>query len=110
MPYSFQGVPLYFNDTNLSVVNNLAKSALGGELTCDMHKVRLLPLDNGERFFSDYLKEQKDRNKRFGKNFKAGEGCKCEECLPSFVLATKESTVEELLWCRYFNQHQYLLR
>jgi len=59
VPVAFHGVPHFTNHLRLSLVNVLARKA---GLGCDVHQdVEVLQPDNGERFFSEYLFEQKER-------------------------------------------------
>ena len=73
MPASWEKVVPYFNHSELWYVNRLAQS-IG--LPYPFPKAEVLPRDNGERFFSQYMTTLKTIGKRRGV---AGE-CLCDLC------------------------------
>lgn len=83
VPVAFHGVPHFTNHLRLSLVNVLARKA---GLGCDVHQdVEVLQPDNGERFFSEYLFEQKERTEN---NLTASDDvnrCGCKLCKDSRV-------------------------
>lgn len=73
----FAKEPMYYNHSELSVVNQWAV-----ESGCDdlpFKYVRPLPPDNGERFFGAYAVEAETRFKKFG-NDRVTRRCLCPEC------------------------------
>jgi hypothetical protein len=73
--------PKHYNHCELLIVNNNAK-LLG--LEPPFRDVQILPPDNGERFFSAYLLEQKSRNLNVTPHFN-NDRCQCESCANNSV-------------------------
>jgi hypothetical protein len=69
----FAKEPMYYNHTNLSVVNQLAMEA--GCEDVPFKAVRPLPPDNGERFFGEYYMENKQRE-----TCPVTKQCQCLSC------------------------------
>jgi hypothetical protein len=69
-------VPEHYNHCELLIVNNNAR-LLGLEPA--FRNVRILPPDNGERFFSAYLLEQTARNLNITPHFN-NDRCQCPSC------------------------------
>jgi hypothetical protein len=69
-------VPMHYNHSELLLVNSNAKS-LG--LEPPFQNVQILPPDNGERFFSEYLQEQKARNQNITSHVN-NDRCQCPSC------------------------------
>lgn len=81
---NFQGQPRHYNHLELSMLNNLASEAGVTELS--FLGLRELPADNGERFFSEYLYPQLERNTLLAARREAGldcpenDRCQCNSC------------------------------
>jgi hypothetical protein len=77
IPHKFRGVPVHYNHSRLDHINKLARKA---GIDKDVHQdVRELPPDNGERFFSEYLKQQKARNATLPEHPET-DRCQCNMC------------------------------
>ena len=77
LPAHYLKVPQFYNHSELSVVNANAEKC--GAKDPPFANVRPLPEDNGERFFSEYNTEQKDRNQNVTpSNYNAR--CQCRSC------------------------------
>jgi hypothetical protein len=77
-PTAFHGAPHFTNHLRLFRINILAKRA---GLSGDVHEdVEILRPDNGERFFSEYLFQQLDREKKSVQHHVETNRCLCSEC------------------------------
>ena len=72
----FAQVPMYYNHSELSLVNQWALEA--GCQDIPFKEAKPLPPDNGERFFGEYLVENKERSK-FGVH-RTTRRCMCRQC------------------------------
>ncbi len=72
----------------LAFINDLAR--LKGSLSAPHPNARPLPEDNGERFFSEYLHEQRDRNKILLSDPSRDRRCQCNKCAKSESLLPRE--------------------
>jgi hypothetical protein len=87
IPAHQRGNPLHLDHSSLAYINGLAKQA--GLLEPHFKDVRPLPMDNGERFLSEYLGQQLERN-RLHPKLPINDLCQCPRCLqarPAPVLA-----------------------
>ena len=115
LPAWTRAEPLFFNHSDLAVVNELATS-LGVE--APFPNARELAEDNGEKFMSEYLIEQRERHKTVLPH-RENDRCQCRSCakndMPlqhelkealqlSLSLTPKEATVsaeETKIWNPY---------
>jgi hypothetical protein len=78
MPAHQRGIPLHYNHSSLHHINDLAAEA--GSPSPPFADVRSLPRDNGERFFSEYLTQQLERNEKYEAH-PVNDLCQCPHCL-----------------------------
>jgi hypothetical protein len=97
VPSHLSSVPPYFNHVHLSSINAIAKE-LG--LSLPFEKVRELPPDNGERFFSQYLESQNKRNLEVIPHH-LNDRCQCEQCACNSDAIWHEIFSERLLYNPY---------
>ena len=77
VPTFLHGEPAFFNDSDLNVINQKARSV---GIAHDVHEgVTPLMEDNGERFFSAYLRQQQERNKMLPVH-PLNDRCQCTSC------------------------------
>lgn len=92
VPVCFHEAAHYTNHLELAAINQLA-----ADLGLDpIHKdVEVLPEDNGERFFSEYLKEQLKRDEEDGVTYgKETKQCMCKACGGRNPYAARRPIVE----------------
>ena len=78
IPTAFQRAPHFSNHLRLAFINKLAAEA---GLKVPAHRnVESLPADNGEKFFSEYLFEELDREAHDVGHEKETMRCKCRLC------------------------------
>lgn len=77
IPGYWRNYPSYFNHCELKHTNDLAKAAKYPDIP--FQYVRSLPDDNGERFFSEYWLEEKERQKKIPRH-PLNDRCPCEWC------------------------------
>ena len=75
---SFAKEPMYFNHSNLGVINQWAIEA--GCCVVPFPAARPLPLDNGERFFGAYQLEAKERRRSYIGVDRITRRCLCPKC------------------------------
>jgi hypothetical protein len=79
IPWYFINVPPFFNHSSLAAVNQDAAAAGVPDELLPFKDLRPLPPDNGERFFSEYLQEQRKRNIIIEKH-PNNDRCQCGRC------------------------------
>ena len=84
--------PAFTNHSELAYVNGLAEAT--GYPRQPFQHVRPLPEDNGERFFSEYLVEQRDRAKKYVAN-PLNDRCQCPSCGTNSIPLWHESEPQE---------------
>jgi hypothetical protein len=73
----FCDIPRFYDHSALAEINARARQC--GSMR-DWHTaLKVLPKDNGEEFFSDYLLAQREQNKVFGKH-ETNNRCQCNKC------------------------------
>ena len=73
----FEKIPSYWNHTQLNTLNDMANKV--GWETKPFPFAKPLPEDNGERFFSQYLHQQKMRIERYPPH-RENSRCQCTQC------------------------------
>jgi hypothetical protein len=76
LPAHFRDTPLFYSHADLAAINKRAMYHGGKQRHSEV--LDLKP-DNGERFFSQYLLEQRERNKELGKH-DLNDRCQCRKC------------------------------
>jgi hypothetical protein len=76
LPAHFRDTPLFYSHADLAAINKRAMYHGGKQRHSE---VLDLEPDNGERFFSQYLLEQRERNKELGKH-DLNDRCQCRKC------------------------------
>jgi hypothetical protein len=78
IPSAFHRAPQYTNHLRLSLINQLGKAA---GLSDDIYGyAETLPPDNGERFFSEYLFQQVEREEDGAQYERVTNQCLCTDC------------------------------
>ena len=80
IPAFFRDEPIFFNHSNLHAINARARSCGSQQ---DRHtKLEILGEDNGERFFSEYLIQQRERRQSSGwiSTARSSKRCQCPMC------------------------------
>jgi hypothetical protein len=73
----YHSVPLHMDHSALSFINDLASQK--GALNVPHPNACHLPDDNGERFFSEYLRQQEERNMKV-ESHRKNSRCQCSQC------------------------------
>ena len=102
-------VPSYYNHTQLKFINELAIKTKWKKLPFD--HARPLPEDNGERFFSDYLREHKVRTRKY-KASTVNDRCQCPRCAknPITIKQQKKQTTKNVPQNNYENRKSVHMR
>jgi hypothetical protein len=73
----FRDIPCFYDHSALAVINARARRC--GSMRDRHTGLNVLPKDNGEEFFSEYLLAQRERNKVFGQHA-TNSRCQCNKC------------------------------
>ena len=84
--------PAFTNHSELAYVNGLAEAT--GYPRQPFQHVRPLPEDNGERFFSEYLVQQRERAKKYTPS-PLNDRCQCPSCGTNTIPLWHESVLQE---------------
>jgi hypothetical protein len=74
---SYQDIPCFYDHSALAVINARARRC--GSMHVRHTGLNVLPKDNGEEFFSEYLLAQPEQNKVFPKH-ETNSRCQCNKC------------------------------
>jgi hypothetical protein len=74
---SYQDIPCFYDHSALAVINARARQC--GSIADRHTGLKVLPKDNGEEFFSEYLLSQRERNKVSPKH-ETNSRCQCNKC------------------------------
>jgi hypothetical protein len=94
VPSHYLNVPKYYNHGELDIINKNAEKA--GITSPPFLHVRIPNEDNGERFFSQYLFQQKERNERVTPHLN-NERCQCVLCASNTVPLAHEIAMPTIM-------------